>query len=118
MITKEKFIKFIHEYQSFINEMEEISKVISGSKYGLNLYDCAWYNSVGKMCDIFVESNFNEVGCDLIYWWLYEDVDHIITQDVNPDLFNGKTTVKYDVNNIEDLWNYLIKFKEDYFKNE
>lgn len=118
MITKEEFIKFIHEYQSFINGMEKISKVISGSKYGLNLYDCVWYDSVGKMCDIFVESNFNEVGCDLIYWWLYEDVDHIITQDVNPDLFNGKTTVEYDVNDIGDLWNYLIKFKKDYFKNE
>ena len=63
------------------------------------------------------EFYFTESGIDLIDWWKFEKVDHKIWQTVDSDLFNGKSEIEYDVNDIEDLWKYLIKFKKDYFKD-
>ena len=118
MITKGQFIKFITEYKNFNEAIERIDKAISGKNWGLNLFECDWYNSVGIMLDIFLDSHFTEEGCDLINWWLFEDVDKIITQKVNPDLFNGESKIEYNVEDIEDLWDYIQKYKNDYFLNE
>ena len=118
MITKQQFHNFINEYQNFSDAIERIEKAVSGRKYGLNLYESDWYESVGKMLDIFLDSHFSDKGCDLIYWWLWENVDKIIYEKVNPDLFNGETEVEYDVESFDNLWNYMIKYQKDYFKND
>ena len=116
MITKEEFINFIKEFQQFEKAIDRLEEAISGKKYGCNLFESDWYQAVDKMFNTFVESHFTENGCDLIFWWVFEDVDHIITHDIGPNLF-GDTEITYDVNNIEDFWNYLLIYKEDYFKN-
>ena len=120
MITKEEFIKFIKAYEEFEEGIDNLGTFLGGNRsYGVNLWDSSWVDAVCKMWDNFIYSHFTEEGCDLINWWKFEDVDHIITQEVKPDLFNGKSSIKeYDVNNIEDLWNYLIKFPSDYFKQD
>lgn len=118
MITKELFIKYLTQYQRFNSAFERIEEALMGKPYSSNLYESDWCDSVGYMLDIFLQSHFTEEGCDLICWWLFEDVEHIITQTVTPDLFNGKSEIEYDVNNIEDLWNYLTKFPSDYFKQD
>ena len=100
MISEKDFIDYINEYKSFTNGIEEIDKVIFGKSYMSSLYECKWYDSVGKMLDIFLETHFTEDGCDLIYWWMFEDVNHIITDDEN----------SYDVNDIRDLYKYLAEF--------
>lgn len=117
MITKEEFIKYIEAYQIFDKGVERLSKAFTGSKYGVSIYETDWGEAVGIMLDIFISSHFTEVGADTIYWWLFEDVDKKIWQDVDPDLFEGKTQIEYDVNDVEDLWKYLIIHKKDYFKN-
>ena len=119
MITKEEFINFVKAYETFENGIDRIGEVLSGNKpYTINLWDSDWVDAVGKMWDNFMYSHFTEAGCDLINWWKYEDVDHIITQTVDSDLFNGKSEIEYDINNIEDLWSYLTKFSSDYFKQD
>ena len=117
MISKKEFKDFISEYTKFDKAIERIENAISGSKYGCNLFECDWYISTGKMLDIFLNSHFTEEGCDIINWWMFEDVDHIIYQTVDSDLFNGRTEIQHDVNNIEDLWNYLLKNKKELFKD-
>ena len=117
MITKEEFIKFINQYQIFDKALDRLSEALSGSKYGIPLFETDWGNAVGEMFDIFLDSHFTEIGVDNITWWMFEDVDHIIVHTVDPDLFNGKSEIEYNVNDIEDLWNYMVKFKEDNFKN-
>jgi hypothetical protein len=116
MITKEEFKNYIESYQIFSNGLERFSEALSGSKHGVSIFECDWAEAVGKMLDCFLDSHFTETGVDTITWWMFEDVDHIIVQTVT-DLFNDKSEIKYNVNNIEDLWNYMIKFKEDNFKN-
>ena len=118
MLTKELFFKFINEFKIFDEAVERLEIAISGRKYGCNLYDSDWYNSVGIMLDTFVESHFTNDGQDLVSWWLFEDVDKIITQKVDPDLFNGASEIEYNVNELEDLWNYMVEYKKDYFLND
>jgi hypothetical protein len=116
MITKEEFIKFIKSYQTFVSGTDRLFEALTGSKYN-NVFETDWGNAVGQMLDTFIESHFTEVGADYVFWWLFEEVDHKIWRTVDPDLFNGKSVIEYDVNDIEDLWKYLIKFKKDYFKD-
>lgn len=117
MITKEQFIKFITEYKNFDEAIDRIDQAVSGRNWGLNLFECDWYNSVGIMLDTFLDSHFTNDGCDLVTWWLFEDVDKLITQKVNPDLFNGESEIEYDVEDIEALWDYIQKYKNDYLLN-
>ena len=119
MITKEEFIDFVKTFEEFEKGIDNLGKSLSGDKlYAVNLWDSSWVDAVSKMWDIFMYSHFTEEGSDLINWWKYEDVDHIITQTVDPDLFHGKSEIEYDLNDIEDLWRYLTKFPSDYFKQD
>lgn len=118
MITKEQFIKFITEYKNFEEAIDRIDQAVSGRNWGLNLFECDWYNSVGTMLDTFLNSHFTIDGCDLVNWWLFEDVDKLITQKVDPDLFNGESEIEYDVEDIEALWDYIQKYKNDYLLND
>lgn len=118
MIEKKEFIKFIRAYQEFLEGTDRLSEAITGSKTHLCIFETDWGEAVGRMLDAFLDSHFTNVGIDAITWWLFEDVDHKIWQTVDPDLFNGKSEIEYDVNDIEDLWKYLIKYKKDYFINE
>ena len=69
------------------------------------------------MWDQFMYSHFTEEGSDLINWWKFEDVDHIITETVSPDLFyDGEREIEIDVEDVEDLWDYMINHQNDYFK--
>ena len=119
MISKEEFINFVEVYNEFEKGIDNLEKFLSGNNpYTVNLWDSNWVDAVSRMCDSFIYSHFTEVGCDLINWWKFEDVDHIITQTITPDLFHGKSEIEYNVNDIEDLWNYLTKFSSDYFKQD
>lgn len=119
MISKEEFINFVEVYNEFEKGIDNLEKFLSGNNpYTVNLWDSNWVDAVSRMWDSFMYSHFTEVGCDLINWWKFEDVDHIITQTITPDLFHGKSEIEYNVNDIEDLWNYLTKFSSDYFKQD
>ena len=119
MITKEEFVKFIQAYEEFEEGINNLGKFLGGDRpYRVNLWDSNWVDAVCKMWDQFMYSHFTEEGSDLINWWKFEDVNHIIIQTVSPDLFNGKSEIEYNINNIEDLWNYLTKFSSDYFKQD
>ena len=113
MISKKEFINFIKSYEIFENGIDRLNVYLKA-----NLWECAWIDAVGKMWDQFMYSHFTEMGCDLINWWKFEDVDHIIYQKVDSDLFNGKSEIEYNVNELEDLWNYLFKYKENYILND
>lgn len=119
MITKKDFFEFLRNYKKFESSIKRIEKAISGDEpyYNVCLFESDWYQAVDKIYDIFINSHFTELGIDLINWWMFEDVDHIIWENREADLFNGKSEIEYDVNDKVDLWNYMLKYKKDYFKN-
>ena len=114
MITKEEFVKFIEEYQTYDKAFERIETAIIGKPYISNMYESDWNLAVGKMLDIFLKSHFTEEGCDWINYWLFEDVDNK-TAYFKEDLFDNER--KYPLDTINDLWNFLNSDKKLYFKN-
>ena len=120
MISFKEFKAAIDEYKKFEEAITRVGNALHGDGpfYGsVNLFECDWYASVDELFDIFVKSHFTETGCDVIYWWLFEDVDHVIYQSVDPDLFDGNKEIEYDVNDLKDLWDYFNIYKKDYFKD-
>jgi len=118
MISKELFIKYINEYQVFEKAIERVEYAISGKKFGCNLFESDWYSAVGEMLDTFLDSHFTEYGADWIYYYLFEDVDDKEVVITKPkDIFNEQEEIKYHLNSIDELWNFLISDKERYFKN-
>ena len=118
MITKEEFSKFIINYQTFEKAISRMEEAFSGRKYGCNLFDCDWVDSVGQMLDLFIDSHFTEKGSDWIYYYLFELIEDkkvIITKEAN--LFKEKEEMEFHLNSIDELWNFLLTDKKLYFKN-
>lgn len=116
MISKETFVKFLEQYQRFNYAFERIEEALMGNRYSSNLYESDWYDSVGYMLDIFLESHFTEYGCDLINAYLFEDCREFW---VNKDktLFEDKMKEHYKYDSLEELYDVMLKFKNDYFLN-
>lgn len=118
MITKEEFTEYILNYQAFEQSISRMEEAFSGRKYGCNLFDCDWVDSVGKMLDIFIESHFTETGSDWVFYYLFETVgDKKVTITKEADLFKEKEEVEYHLNSIDELWDFLLTDKKLYFKN-
>ena len=101
-ISKEQFLQFIDlvkKEDNFINTLHNLNIDI------INCEIAADYYLVGN---ILLNTNFTASGVDLIEWWLYEDIE-------NKEIYE-KDGPTYTLNTSEELWNYLIKYKMDYFK--
>ena len=113
MITKELFLKFLEQYQRFNTAFERIEEALMGNKYHSNLYESDWYDSVGYMLDIFLESHFTKDGCDLINDYLFGNCTEFwITKD-NED----EKEEHYEYYSLGGLYDVMLKFKNDYFLN-
>lgn len=116
MITEEKFIRAIAKYNEFTKGVEALSQVVCDSKY--SIYETKWIDAVGQIFDIFVDSNFTDKGADWIFYYLFEDPDDkaaYVKQE--EDMFNEEKEIRYPLNTVEELWNFLLTDKNLYFKN-
>jgi hypothetical protein len=116
MISKELFIKFLSQYQRFNIAFERIEEALMGKKYSSNLYESDWYDAVGYMLDIFLQSHFTEDGCDLIDAYLFENCREFWI-NIDKDLFTDKGKEHYTFNTLDELYDVMLKFKNDYFLN-
>lgn len=118
MITKEEFVKYLTEYQSFEKAINRLGEAFLGGKGYYFIYECDWYDSVGQMLDIFIDSHFTESGADWIYYYLFENVeDHEVVITKEADMFEGKEEIIYHLNSIDELWDFLLTDIRHYFKN-
>ena len=118
MITKKEFTKFINQYQIFDTALNRISEAVSGSKYGLTLFETDWGEAVGKMLDIFLDSHFTEEGVDWVIYYLFEDIEDKLVIVTEPaDMFNKEKKIEYHLNSLDELWDFLLTNKKTYFKN-
>lgn len=95
MITKRDFIDFIaaiKKYESILDKMEDVLNTRGG------LHESDFNIAVEELMSIFFDSHFTEEGCDMIYWWLYEDVKKIIYDEDK----------EINITDIEDFYDYLI----------
>jgi hypothetical protein len=118
MISKENFFKFLTEFKTFEKAVDRMEVAISGSKYGCNLWESDWYSAVGKMFDIFVDTHFTEQGADWVSYYMFEDIeDKLVTVKQERDIFGEEKEIKYHLNSLEELWDFLLTDKKAYFKN-
>ena len=113
MISKEIFIEYLNKYQLFDNKIEKIEEIFGGY-----IFESDWVDAVGHMLDIFLDENFTNEGKDWIYYALFEDVDDkaaYIKKD--KDIFNKEEEIRYPLDTLVDLWNFLLTDKQLYFKN-
>lgn len=108
MINKETFVKYLQNYEENLKFLESISTTFS-EKFMDKLYEFS-----GISYDIFLESFFTERGISVINSYVYEKRKEVCT--VMPrTLFEKEKLMWHEVCTIEDLYDFLIKFKEDYF---
>ena len=118
MITKKEFTKFIESYQTFENGIERLSEAITGSKYGIPLFETDWGDAVGKMLDTFLDSHFTVEGADRVTYYLFEDIEDKLVEVIKPaDMFNEEKKIEYHLNSIDELWDFLLTDIETYFKD-
>ena len=118
MINKENFIKFIESYQEFENGINKLDMAITGRSCPTILFECGWYDSVGKMLDSFLDGYFTEKGADWIFYFLFEDVnDKAAYIKQEGDMFNEEKEIRYPLDTIDELWDFLLTDKKLYFKN-
>ena len=101
-ISKEQFLQFIalvKKEDNFINTLHNLN---------IDIINCEIATDYYLVGNILLNTNFTASGVDLIEWWLYEDVE-------NKEIYE-KDGPTYTLNTAEELWNYLIKYKMDYFK--
>lgn len=96
MILQEDLKRIINLQQEFVKEWDNNPVLNIESR----LYDIPLI-----MFDTCINSVLTETGADLLFWWLYEDVDKIIY------LKDGS---EIDLTNLDDLLDYL--YKESYVK--
>lgn len=96
MISKKEFVKIIENDRTYHAIIDKIEKC------GILIYESEPHKCYYTLRDILLEQFFNSDGIDLIYWWLYEDVDKVIT--------NNNSTI--EINSAEDLYDYLVNTTE------
>lgn len=84
-----KGIKQHQDFNTYLNKLKDS---------GLDLFETDLIEKAYAIFDTWIESILNEEGQDLIYWWLFEDVDKIIYEDGKDDI---------SVEKLEDLYTYM-----------
>ena len=101
MITREKFKDLVYKMlgiNEFYDKLYEL---------GIDILGCKCMDAAGIFFDELMTHEFGEDGMDLISWWMYEDVDHVLYEDES----DGKPVA--DLNNIDDLYTYLAERGRD-----
>lgn len=118
MINKEEFIKFIQSYIEFQESIDNFDKAITGKSYPTILFETRWYEAVGRMVDSFLDSHFTDFGIDWISYFLWEDTnDKAAYVKQEGDMFNEEKEIRYPLDTLDELWNFLLTDKKLYFKN-
>ena len=111
MMTREKFKEMIYnieEYNDFVDELYKLK---------IDIYNCKYTEYAGIFFDELMKSEFGEEGLDLVSWWLYEDVDHkIYAANQEEEMLHGEVIA--DLNNIDDLYDYLTNGGRDEVNEE
>ena len=74
-MDRELFVKQINLIQQLNTKTDQLKDI------GINIVESSLYDIPAKLFDNFVEAVCTDEGTDLVFWWMYEDVDKIIYED-------------------------------------
>lgn len=91
-MSEEKFVETLLKYQNFLDVSDRLMDL------GIDLAEGPITEAIDTLLDSWIDSITGEAGSDLIYWWLFEDVEKKIYED-------DKVVATLDT--AEDLYNYM-----------
>lgn len=120
-MTREKFKDLIYKIQEHNELYDKLYDL------GIDAINCKYMECAGLFFDELMKFEFGEDGADLISWWMYEDVDHCIYEPYEgedkkefylpgEEVRHGKLIA--DLNNIDDLYDYLVEGGRDAVNGE
>ena len=74
-MSKEKFVETLLKYQNFLDVSDQLMNL------GIDLTEGPITMAIDTLLDSWIDSITGEAGSDLIYWWLFEDVEKNIYED-------------------------------------
>jgi len=97
-MTKDQFIKVMSQIQNFQSQQETINQLIDKITDGFAIVDVGNYliDELIKMISL----NLEITDEDLLFWWLYEDVNKTIHVD--------DKSIK--VETLDELWDYIQNY--------
>ena len=107
MQNKEWFKQFIEQYTIFWRGVKRLSEAVYSEEIdNYDLFDSDWGKASEELFDLTLGIVFTDEGVDIINTWFYK-WDWLLPKDFDFE----------KIQTSEDLWNYLLKHKELYFKN-
>jgi hypothetical protein len=106
MMTREKFKDLVYKMQEFSEFYDKLYEL------GIDVINCKYFEIPGIFFDEMMLREFGEENLDLITWWMYEDVDHVLYEAEN------ENKIVADLNNIDDLYDYLTEGGRDGLNEE
>jgi hypothetical protein len=92
----------LEQFKKIINLIQEQEEKVSDA-YALNVDLIDFSDNYNRVIEILLSCVYNEYAVDTFYWWLFDDCEKTITVDEED----------FDVESIEDLYNFFEKFYKD-----
>lgn len=92
-MTKDNFLKLLN----LMREQDELTSAAQNVR--IDLID--FVEPANYTISLLLGEAFTEEGADLIFWYLYDNVEHVITETIKGK--KVKTEIKHEL----DLFNYL-----------
>ncbi len=106
MITKKRFKELVYmmlEHDEIYDKLYDL---------GIDAINCKHLEFAGIFFNELMKKEFGDDGAELISWWMYEDVDHkIYAANQEEEMLHGEVIA--DLNNIDDLYDYLVEGGRD-----
>lgn len=99
-MDRELFVKQIKLIQQLNIKTDQLKDI------GINIVESSLYNIPAELFDNFIETVCTDDGVDLVFWWLYEDVDKVICENVGE-----AEEQKISLDTVYQLYEYLEKNK-------
>lgn len=102
-MKKENFVKAIELMKAFNDKVDLLSDNLN-----INIIESDFYSIPAQLFDNFIESVCTEDGAELVFWWMYEDVEKVIYES------DESSEKVYHLNTVDDLFNYMCQ--NNYFQ--
>ena len=102
MMTKERFKELVYLMEEHNELYDKLGDL------GIDVIDCKTMEIPNIFFDELMKNEFGTDGLDLISWWMYDNVDHkIYAANQEEEMIHGEVIA--DLNNIDDLYDYLAE---------
>lgn len=102
-MKKENFVKAIELMKAFNDKVDLLSDNLN-----IDIIESDFYSIPAQLFDNFVESVCTEDGAELVFWWMYEDVEKMIYES------DESSEKVYHLDTVDDLFNYMCQ--NNYFQ--